>query len=104
MTEAEARSVVAERDGRVCVRFYQRRDGTVLTSDCPVGKKGSFLRAGAGTALALISVGLGLSTLCACNPVEEEPVRMGEALMGSAAIDQDWAPDAGADTDAARDD
>ncbi len=44
MTDAEARRVVAEREGRLCVRFYQRRDGTVLTSDCPVAQKRSFLR------------------------------------------------------------
>lgn len=24
-------------EGDDCVRFYQREDGTVLTSDCPVG-------------------------------------------------------------------
>jgi hypothetical protein len=41
MTEREAQRVVAEREGRLCVRFYQRSDGTVLTSDCPVGAKRS---------------------------------------------------------------
>ena len=37
MTEDAARKLVEEREGRLCVRFYQREDGTVLTSDCPVG-------------------------------------------------------------------
>ena len=37
MTEEEALKLVKEREGRLCVRFYQRRDGTVLTTDCPVG-------------------------------------------------------------------
>ena len=37
MTEEEALKLVEEREGRLCVRFYQRRDGTVLTTDCPVG-------------------------------------------------------------------
>src|SRR5262245_22794664 len=37
LTAVEARSLVEEAEGRVCVRLYRRRDGTVLTADCPVG-------------------------------------------------------------------
>jgi hypothetical protein len=36
-TEAEIRDLVANRKGRLCGRIYQRRDGTVLTQNCPVG-------------------------------------------------------------------
>lgn len=35
MTEAEALRLVAGAEGRRCVRFYRRADGTVLTRDCP---------------------------------------------------------------------
>jgi hypothetical protein len=35
MPEAEAAELVAgNSDGRLCVRFYRRQDGTVMTSDC----------------------------------------------------------------------
>jgi hypothetical protein len=34
MTEDEALSLLAASEGKLCVRFYQRRDGTVVTSDC----------------------------------------------------------------------
>jgi hypothetical protein len=37
MSRAEAEALVFETEGRVCVRFYKRRDGTVLTDNCPVG-------------------------------------------------------------------
>jgi hypothetical protein len=37
MTEAEALELIAESEGRPCVRMYQREDGTVITRDCPVG-------------------------------------------------------------------
>ena len=37
MTEDAALKLVEEREGRLCIRFYQREDGTVLTSDCPAG-------------------------------------------------------------------
>ena len=34
---AEAVSLIQESEGDLCVRLYQRRDGTVLNGDCPVG-------------------------------------------------------------------
>ena len=37
MTRDEATRLIAEREGNLCVRLYRRQDGTVLTSDCPVG-------------------------------------------------------------------
>lgn len=99
MTETEARGVIAEREGRLCVRFYQRRDGTVLTSDCPVGRKRSFLLAGARTAVAMAGVAVGLTTLSACNSVEDEPVRMGEPLMGTPPVNSHWDAGIGDDDD-----
>jgi hypothetical protein len=44
LSRAEAESLVQEREGRLCVRLYQRADGTVLTSDCPVGVQKKRLR------------------------------------------------------------
>ena len=35
MTADEARAFVEGAEGRTCVRFYRRADGTVLTRDCP---------------------------------------------------------------------
>jgi len=37
MTRSEAESFVAGREGRLCVRFYRRADGSILTENCPVG-------------------------------------------------------------------
>lgn len=38
MTRAEAGTLLQQAgQGRVCVRFFRRADGTVLTRDCPVG-------------------------------------------------------------------
>ena len=37
MASAEVERIVAERQGRLCARFYQRSDGTILTQNCPVG-------------------------------------------------------------------
>lgn len=37
MSRQEAEDFINRREGRMCVRFYRRQDGTVLTKDCPVG-------------------------------------------------------------------
>lgn len=37
MTRAQALSLVEATEGRLCVRFYRREDGSILTADCPVG-------------------------------------------------------------------
>jgi hypothetical protein len=37
MSQREAEDLVANAEGRLCVRFYRRIDGTVITENCPVG-------------------------------------------------------------------
>lgn len=67
MTAAEAAALVREAEGRVCVRFYRRADGTMLTTDCPVGasaaraKKVKVAAAWSGAAAAAAGVAFNLS-------------------------------------------
>ena len=37
MSDDEATALIREKEGKLCARLYQRPDGTLLTSDCPVG-------------------------------------------------------------------
>lgn len=37
MTETELANLIRDKNGNVCVRLFQRADGTVITRDCPVG-------------------------------------------------------------------
>ena len=37
MSKTEAENLLMESEVRLCVRFYRRHDGTILTEDCPVG-------------------------------------------------------------------
>jgi len=39
MTRDEAQSLLVAHEGKLCVRYYKRHDGTILTADCPVGTK-----------------------------------------------------------------
>jgi hypothetical protein len=56
MTRGEAEALLENSEGRLCVRYYQRPDGTVLTADCPVGwaKVRQRLSAAATAAFSLI--------------------------------------------------
>lgn len=37
MTKYDAEHLLRMSEGRLCVRYFQRSDGTILTKDCPVG-------------------------------------------------------------------
>jgi hypothetical protein len=56
MCDAEIERILSRRDGRLCARFYQRSDGTMLTRNCPVGFRAMVRRAAtfAGAALATV--------------------------------------------------
>lgn len=67
MTRAEAQSLVANTEKRICAKVYRRADGKVLTKDCPVGLQSARKRAvrlvsaGFAAILSLCSVTLGQS-------------------------------------------
>ncbi len=64
MTSAEVSDLVQSRQGRICVRFYRRADGTILTSDCRDGAVAPSwkLTRIAGVAIsAALSVGAGVA-------------------------------------------
>jgi len=37
MTKSDAERLIGNAEGRLCVRYYRRRDGSILTQNCPVG-------------------------------------------------------------------
>lgn len=37
MTREQAENLIIRTEGRLCVRFYRRKDGTILTKNCSVG-------------------------------------------------------------------
>lgn len=88
MTRPEAEALIEAKEGQLCVRFYRRADGTMLTADCPVG----VTRRRRRRIAALTMLGAGLvsavsfvrSTLCVQGDIS--PPTMGDiAEMGTAA-------------------
>jgi hypothetical protein len=37
MTRRQAETLITNTEGRLCVRFFRRADGTILTRNCPIG-------------------------------------------------------------------
>lgn len=86
MSREEAELLVLDREGDLCVRLYKRKDGTVLTADCPVGVRRKRLRLvgvlAIGGGLAASALGFGASRAFHTQTVMgdmrvEEPVVMG---------------------------
>ncbi len=57
LTRAEAEALVLEKNGHLCVRYYQRKDGTIILADCTIGtarkRKRILIAAGAVSILAI---------------------------------------------------
>ncbi len=92
MTRKAAEQLVASREGRLCVRYYQRADGTVITRDCGGGLRRAMKRARMLTATvagflfaaALAPFGIGWASKPQPQTGSSAPCVMGEsnAIMG----------------------
>ena len=77
MSREAAERLVAEREGRLCVRFYRRLDGTVITRDCEGGWKlaakkfGRFARTATAVVLTAALAPLGLSRWLNAAPTDK---------------------------------
>lgn len=81
MTEEQAESLLARND-ELCVRYYRRNDGTIVTSDCrPVQTASRLVVLAAATAFAGATVATAASALLVPAPVSSEyEVAMGMKL------------------------
>jgi hypothetical protein len=63
MTESEAERLIIEKERKLCARIYRRRDGAVMTRDCPVGLAAMRRRAAliGFKAVAMIAILAGLA-------------------------------------------
>ena len=73
MTKGEAERLVVQAEGRLCIRFYRRADGTILTKNCPVGLR-ALRRRAARVATATASTALSFfAGLLAAAGLRERP-------------------------------
>jgi hypothetical protein len=81
-TAAEAAELVIRHEGKLCVQVYRRRDGKVLTADCPVGVRQAFRRRlrMAATCVAVAAGGL-VGTAAALLRVAPRPAPSGPRVL-----------------------
>jgi len=89
MTRADAESLIARTEGRLCVRFYRRSDGSIITKDCPVGLR-AIRRRMSNIARAISSAVMGLlAGLGVYGVVSSVPPITPQRTMGVIARDMD---------------
>jgi hypothetical protein len=95
MTKREAERLVTRNEGaRLCVRFYRRKDGTMLTQPCPVGlralkRRVSRLASGLFATLISFFAGVGVAPVQEKGPVEIAAERTASSSAKSEAIPSD---------------
>jgi hypothetical protein len=70
MTRDEAEALAIEKNGNLCVRYYQRADGGIMLADCVVGVSNKRKRrlVAAGAAALLAGGGLGARAVVMSDP------------------------------------
>lgn len=67
MSRSQAEQLIEETEGRLCVRFYRRQDGTMMTRDCPASvqtlRRWLAIMIGSAAAFLLMLVGVSLAVL-----------------------------------------
>ena len=83
MSRPEAEDLIRQHEGDVCLRLHRRADGTVITSDCPVGMRAArrpFFALAAGFA-ALLASGLAVAAHTPVGTVSVGQETIGQRLF-----------------------
>jgi hypothetical protein len=89
MSKREAENLILSSEGRLCVRFYRRADGTILTQNCPVGWAAVKQRV-SRVATAAFSMIAGLFTgILGFNLLKTDPPLPRYEVMGAIAVQGD---------------
>ncbi len=67
MSQSEAESLLLKHEGRLCVRYYRRSDGTILTNDCRNGANAVRLSLLRRSVMAAGLVGLLVASMAGLN-------------------------------------
>ena len=71
LTRDEAEALVREKHGKLCVRYFQRADGTIMLADCDIGRRRKRVaRIAAAAAVATLAGGVAATYLLRSSPHE----------------------------------
>ena len=63
MTAREAAALIQTTEGRLCIGYYMRADGSIITRNCPIGLRRIRKRLAWAVSAAAVVLGLSLSAL-----------------------------------------
>ena len=84
MTKRDAEHLIAQAEGRLCIRYYRRADGTILTKNCPVGLralKRRVSRIAQASITAVLSFLAGLLAVTGLRELDAFPVATQSVMM-----------------------
>lgn len=80
MSKEDAERLIGQTEGRLCVRFYKRQDGSIITQNCPVGLraiKRRLSRAATAVATFVLSLMAGIGFYSLADKLSPKPHIMG---------------------------
>lgn len=82
LTRDEAQALIIAKEGKLCVRYYQRADGTILLKDCVIGVRRKRRRrlVAAGAAALLVGGGAAAYRALSSSAAPPEPIMGGLAM------------------------
>ncbi|HJW09458.1 MAG TPA: hypothetical protein VJ483_07455 [Holophagaceae bacterium] len=81
----EGLALIRDQEGRLCVRLWRRADGTVLTADCPVGRRLRSRRMQRASAAAMGVLAAAMLNLACAKPKVEARVTPAASTLQPAA-------------------
>jgi hypothetical protein len=76
LTRPAAEKLILDREGRLCLRYYQRRDGTIIMQDCPVAfRRMRWVLARLASVIAAVLVILAAGRYALLLNIDSQPVR-----------------------------
>jgi len=90
MTRAQIETLIREKEGKFCGRFYQRPDGRMITADCPTGqrRRRDRLARWGGAVFASVMLFLGIRTTVRAQEKNNHSTPKGDPtrLMGEVSV------------------
>lgn len=95
MTQLEAEDFIRSHEGRLCVRFFRRADGTILTKNCPRGVK-ALARRISRIAAAMLTAAVSVGSAFSQNAAKSNPQSQTQDNQAASGLDLTVADPTGA--------
>jgi hypothetical protein len=81
MKREEAEALILEKEGKLCIRYFQRTDGTIIVKDCPVGVRRRRRRRWFAASAAAVFAAAGAASVALSRPAARGMGTTGEIAM-----------------------